>query len=61
MYTYKIIYHCSDFEEPQTYLYKGTTLMNAIIHAKKFIDFMTQNNLGRIDVVRESRHPVGHI
>ena len=58
MYTYKIIYHCSDFEEPQTYLYKGTTLMNAINHAKKFIDFMTQNNLGGfyelITVVEES-------
>jgi uncharacterized protein Usg len=44
MYTYKIIYHCSDFEQPQEYLYKGTTLMNAINHAKKFLAFMQENN-----------------
>ena len=46
MYTYKIIYHCSDFELPQEYLYKGTTLMNAINHAKKLIEFLSKNNLG---------------
>jgi len=46
MYTYKIIYHCSDFEQPLEYLYKGTTLMNAINHANEFIDFMTRNNIG---------------
>ena len=46
MYTYKIIYHCSDFEQPQEYLYKGTTLMNAINHAKNLIEFLSKNNLG---------------
>ena len=46
MYTYKIIYHCSDFEQPQEYLYKGTTLMYAINHAKKLIEFLSKNNLG---------------
>jgi len=45
MYGYKIIYHCSDFKEPQQFICKTKSLMAAINYAKKFIEFNQKNNL----------------
>ena len=46
MYGYKIIYHCSYFDEPQEFTFTSKSLLAAINYAKKFIEFNQKNNLG---------------